>query len=151
MADKGAKNTGGGKKKVTPRSPDARTAIPTPVRIAGWIASAQGLAGVGFATYVVIHALTGFRDEDVAQNPYGLAAWFFIITGGVLAAGIGLLRGRRWGRGLVILAELLLIGVGWYATVPSGQPLWGIPVILVSVVGLVCLFHRDAMEWYQES
>ncbi|WP_346995630.1 hypothetical protein [Dietzia sp. SLG310A2-38A2] len=127
---------------------DPRTAIPTPVRVAGWISSAQGLIGVGVAVALAIRAAGGHREETVVISGYGTAVWFAILGGGLLAAGVGLLRGRRWGRGLVVIAELLLLFVAWYVGVGSDQYLAGLILAVVCAVALVSLFRRDAIEWY---
>ena len=132
-----------------PRFPaDPRVAIPGPVRLAGWIASAQGLIGVGAAVVLLVRAIGGHREETVAISGYATAVWFAILGGGLLAAGLGLLRGRRWGRGLVVIAELLLLFVAWYVGVGSQQYLAGIVLALVCGAALAALFRRDAIEWY---
>ena len=102
---------------------DPRTAIPTPVRLAGWISSAQGLIGVGVAVALAIRAAGGHREETVVISGYGTAVWFAILGGGLLAAGVGLLRG-------------------------SDQYLAGLILAVVCAVALVSLFRRDAIEWY---
>lgn len=127
---------------------DPRVAIPGPVRLAGWIASAQGLVGVGVAVLLLVRAIGGHREETVVISGYGTAVWFAILGGGLLAAGLGLLRGRRWGRGLVVIAELLLLFVAWYVGVGSHQYLPGIALAVVCAVALAALFRRDAVEWY---
>ncbi|ODQ93119.1 hypothetical protein BFG51_15155 [Dietzia alimentaria] len=123
-------------------------AIPGPVRLAGWIASAQGLIGVGIAVILLVRAIGGHREETVVISGYGTAVWFAILGGGLLAAGLGLLRGRRWGRGLVVIAELLLLFVAWYVGVGSHQYLAGIALAVVCASALVALFRREAVEWY---
>ncbi len=95
-----------------------------------------------------VRALGGHREETVVISGYGTAVWFAILGGGLLAAGIGLLRGRRWGRGLVVIAELLLLFVAWYVGVGSGQYLAGVVLAVVCATALVSLFRRDAVEWY---
>lgn len=118
------------------------------MRIAGWISSAQGLIGVGAAITLVVRALAGHREETVMISGYGTALWFAILGGALLAAGVGLLRGRRWGRGLVVIAELLLLFVAWYIGVGSGQYLAGIALAVVCAVALVSLFRRESIHWY---
>lgn len=133
---------------ITSGHGDPRAAIPSSVRLAGWIASFQGLLGVGVAVALVVRAAAGHREETVAISGYGTAIWFVILGGGLLAAGVGLLRGRRWGRGLVVIAELLLLFVAWYVGVGSHRYLAGIALAVVCAVALVSLFRREAIAWY---
>ena len=73
---------------------------------------------------------------------FGNAAWFALDRGAVLAAGWALWTGRRWGRGLAVFAQLLLLPVTWYAAVGSHQWFYGIPVAVVAVATLALLFAR---------
>jgi len=118
------------------------------VRIAGLIAAVQGLVGAGVAVALIIRAAAGHREETVVISGYGTAVWFAILGGGLLAAGIGLMRGRRWGRGLVVIVELLLLFVAWYMGVGSRQYVAGIVLAAASVAALVCLFRRESIGWY---
>jgi hypothetical protein len=59
---------------------------------------------------------------------FGTAAWFVIFGGAVLAAGLALWTGRRWGRGVAVFAQLLLLPVAWYLGVGSGRWIYGIGV-----------------------
>lgn len=141
------------------RPSDPRTAIPTQVRLAGWISAAQGLIGVVAAIVLVIRAIGGHREETVVISGYATAVWFVILGGGLLAAGLGLLRGRRWGRGLVLIAELLiLVAVGSSIFGATGAALFGevgVPIFVgaiilavASAVALASLLRREAVEWY---
>lgn len=127
---------------------DPHAGVPTPVRLAGWIAAVQGSLGVGAALVLIVRAATGYREETVVISGYGTAVWFGILGGGLLAAGVGLLRGRRWGRGLIVIAELLLLLVAWYVGVGSSRYLAGIVLAAVCATALVALFRRDAIAWY---
>ena len=127
---------------------NSQIAIPAPVRIAGWISSAQGLFGVGAAVVLFIRAVGGHHEQTVVISGYGTAVWFALLGGGLLAAGVGLLRGKRWGRGLVVIAELLLLFVAWYAAVGSGRVLAGVALAAACLLALVSLFRREAIEWY---
>ena len=127
---------------------DPRDAIPTAVRVAGWIASAQGFAGAVTAVVLFVRAVSGHREETVVISGYATGVWFAILGGGLLAAGLGLLRGRRWGRGMVVITQILLLFVAWYLGVGSGHLLAGVALALVCGVALVSLFRREAVEWY---
>ncbi|WP_410871907.1 hypothetical protein [Nocardia sp. A7] len=120
------------------------------VRIAGGLVSLEGLAGVVTAIVLIVRALTG-HDQSEASG-VGTALWFGVLFGGVLAAGIGLLRGKRWGRAIAVIANVLLLPVAWSLLTDSHQPLWGSLLGLVAVAGLATLFapatsHFMAQEY----
>jgi peptidoglycan/LPS O-acetylase OafA/YrhL len=118
---------------------------PTIVRQAAVLVALEGVAGLAAAVVYVVSGLAG--PDEPGLNKFGTAAWFAIIGGGVLAAGWALWTGRRWGRGIAVFAQLLLLPVAWYMAVGSQQWLYGIPVALVAVVTLVLLFSRSTLEW----
>ncbi len=73
--------------------------------------------------------------------------WFVLIGGGVFAGGCALVAGKRWGRGLAVFTQLLLLPVAWYLAVGSHQPAFGIPVAIVALSALVLLFSPAAVRW----
>jgi peptidoglycan/LPS O-acetylase OafA/YrhL len=106
------------------------------------------LEGVAGLVAAVVYVVSGFAGPDEpGLNKFGTAAWFAIIGGGVLTAGWALWTGRRWGRGIAVFAQLLLLPVAWYMAVGSQQWLYGIPVALVAAATLVLLFSRSTLEW----
>lgn len=105
----------------------------------------EGVAGLVAAVAFVIRGLAGADQSTVSG--FGNAAWFAIVGGGVLAAGWALWTGRRWGRGVAVFAQLLLLPVSWYIAVGSHQWLYGIPIAVVAVVTLILLFSPSALQW----
>ncbi len=65
----------------------------------------------------------------------------------VLAAGWALWTGRRWGRGIAVFAQLLLLPVAWYMGVGSHQWLYAVPVALVALAALALLFSPSTLQW----
>ncbi|MHA7649044.1 hypothetical protein ACX9NE_04605 [Mycobacterium sp. ML4] len=118
---------------------------PSTVRRAGFIVAAQGIAGLVVAVILVIRGLAG-ADQHVV-NGLGTAAWFAVIGGGVLAAGLALVAGRRWGRGLAVFTQLLLLPVAWYLGVGSHRPVFGIPLALLALIILGLLFSGPSVRW----
>lgn len=114
------------------------TGVPATVRVAGAVVMLEGLAGVVTAIVLVVRALTG-HDQSVASG-VGTAIWFGVLFGGVLAAGIALLRGKRWGRAIGVIAQVLLLPVAWSLLTDSHQPLWGSLLAIVVLGGLGALF-----------
>ncbi|WP_447004225.1 hypothetical protein ACRAKI_32030 [Saccharothrix isguenensis] len=117
--------------------------VPPAVRAAGALTSVQGLAGLAFAVALVLRS---FSAEE-AGGVLGEAAYFVVLSAGVLAAGGGLVLGRHWGRTPAIVVQLLLLGVAWYAYGPSGQQLWGSLLGVYVVVTLVLLFTNPVRRW----
>jgi hypothetical protein len=118
---------------------------PAAVRGAGLIVALQGATGLVVAAVLLFRALGG-ADQRVV-NGFGTAAWFALVGGAVLAAGCALLVGRRWGRGLAVFAELLLLPVAWYLAVGSHRVLVGIPVGVIALTVLALLFSPAAVRW----
>jgi hypothetical protein len=116
------------------------------VRQAAVVVALEGAALVVVAAVLVVRHLAGVEEHHWLSG-YGTAGWFVIMGSAVLAAGWALWTGRRWGRGIAVFAQLLLLPVAWYMAVGSHQWLYGIPVGLVAVVTLVLLFSPSTLEW----
>jgi hypothetical protein len=121
--------------------------VPSPatVRQAAVVVALQGLAGLAAATWYIVSGLIG--PDEPGMNKFGTAAWFAIMGAAVLAAGWALWTGRRWGRGLAVFAQLILLGVAWYVGVGSGQWLPGIAVAVVALAALALLFSPSTVQW----
>ena len=66
----------------------------------------------------------------------------------MLAAGVALFIGRRWGRAIAIVAQVLLLPVAWSLLTDSDQPACGALLGVVVVATLVLLFSsRAANQW----
>jgi hypothetical protein len=109
------------------------------------IVVAQGVAALVMAAVLVVRAVAG-ADQHVV-NGLGTAVWFVVVGGVVFAAGRALALGKRWGRGLAVFSQLLLLPVAWYLAVGSQQPVFGIPVAVVALTVLVLLFSPAALRW----
>ncbi|MEB3982200.1 hypothetical protein OQ968_13095 [Mycobacterium sp. 663a-19] len=118
---------------------------PTTVRVSGWIVAVQGVAALAVAAVLVVRVIAG-ADQRVV-NGLGTSAWFVLAGGVVLAAGRALVLGKRWGRGVAVFTQLLLLPVAWYVAVGSHQPAFGIPVGVVALAALVLLFTPAAVRW----
>lgn len=124
---------------MTPPAP------PTAVRRAGVIVAVQGVAALIVAVVLVVRGVAGV-DQHLA-NGLATAGWFVLVGAAVIAAGRALILGRRWGRGLAVITQLLLLPVAWYLAVGSHQPGFGIPAGAVAVIVLALLFSPAAVRW----
>jgi len=118
---------------------------PSTVRQAAVLVALEGAAGLVAAMVYVVSGLAGPNEPGL--NKFGTAAWFAFIGAGVLAAAWALWTGRRWGRGIAVFAQLLLLPVAWYVAVGSHQWLYGIPVAAVALITLGLLFSPSALQW----
>ena len=123
---------------MNPRAPSA-------VRAAGVIVAMQGVAALVMAAVLVVRGVAG-ADQRVV-NGLGTAVWFALAGGVVLAAGRALVIGKRWGRGVGVFTQLLLLPVAWYLAIGSHQPAFGVPVGVVALTVLVLLFSPAAVRW----
>lgn len=119
---------------------------PATVRQAGVVVALEGAAAVIVAAVLVVRHLGG-SDDPPGFSGYGTAGWFVVMGSAVLAAGWALWTGRRWGRGIAVFAQLLLLPVAWYMAVGSQQWLYGAPIAIVAVLALVLLFSPSTLQW----
>ena len=119
---------------------------PPIVRYAGFLVAAEAVAGLVMAVVLAVLATGGTDKHTDGFNAYGTAGWFAIMGLGLLAGGWALITGRRWGRGIGIFANLLLLGVAYYV-ITSHQVTYGILVALLAIVTLGMLFSPSAVHW----
>ncbi|MGB5112112.1 MAG: hypothetical protein WBO08_11070 [Mycobacterium sp.] len=117
---------------------------PPIVRYAGFLVAAQGAAALIMAAVLVVRGLAG-ADQHIV-NGYGTAIWFLLIGAGVLTGGWALITGRRWGRGIAVPTNLLLLPVAWYV-ITSHHVVYGILVGLLALAALGMLFSPSAVRW----
>jgi hypothetical protein len=118
--------------------------IPPVVRYAGLVVAAEGVVALVVAVVLVVRGLAG-ADQHIV-NGFGTAGWFAVMGAAVLAAGWALVTGRRWGRGVAVFANLLLLPVAWYI-VAAHQPVYAVAIGGVAVAVLALLFSPPALRW----
>lgn len=122
----------------------ADSATPRPVRVAGLLVGLQGLAGVVIGAGLFIVAVRGGSGPVPVV---ATAVWFAGFGAVLLAIGVNLVRGRHGARSPAIVAQLLMLGVCWYAAGPSSRPAYGVPAAVFCVTVLMLLFCPPAVRW----
>ena len=122
------------------------SAVPRTLKGAGLIVGLQGVASLGFAVALLVRALGG--NTTSGGNLVGQAVYFVILGAGVLLCGAGLVQGKLWARSPSTVAEILLLGVAWYAIGPSKRPELGIPVAALCVLALFLLYTARSRAWW---
>jgi hypothetical protein len=118
---------------------------PSTVRQAAVVVSLEGVVLILAAAVYVVRALAG--AHEISISGYGTAVWYAVMGAAILAAGWALWTGRRWGRGIAVFVQLLLLPIAWYIAVGSNQWLYGVPVALIAIVALALLFSPSALQW----
>ena len=101
--------------------------------MAALLVGAEGAAGLITAIVFVVRGLAG-SDQRIV-NGFGNAAWFGILGAAILVAAWALWTGRRWGRGIAVFTQLLILPATWYMGVGSHQWFYGIPIAAVALEG----------------
>ncbi|MFF5987813.1 hypothetical protein [Prauserella flavalba] len=124
---------------------DKFSPAPREVRLAGLLTALPGLALLAIGVVLVVDFL---GQEPVAgNNIYAEVGYYLVLGLGVLACAVGLLLGKTWARSPALVISLVLVGVGWYATGPSGQPGFGVPIMIAGAAVVVLLFRRPSRAW----
>ncbi|AOS65412.1 hypothetical protein [Actinoalloteichus hymeniacidonis] len=119
---------------------------PRSVLIAGLLVGLQGVAGLVFTAMLLFREVGGVAAETGGSG-YGHAAYFSLLSCGVLAFAVGLLRGKPWSRTPALFIQLLLLGVAWYAFGPSGRPVEGIALAIYCAATVLLLHTPPARLW----
>lgn len=97
------------------------------------------------AVVLLVRAVQG--EQNAVANGYGTAGWFAVVGLVVGAAGIGLVLGKRWGRAIALVVQLLLLPVVWALLTDSDQPLYGALLGIGVLAILVLLFSPPSSKW----
>lgn len=128
-----------------PESPEPDGSDPPRVlRAAAAMVAMQGAASAAVLVVLVVRAATGPVGLGTAMVT---GVWFAICAAALLGVGTALWRGAHGARSPAVVAQLLLLGVAWYAAGPSSQPEYGIPAAIYCAAVLVLLFSAPAIRW----
>lgn len=94
-------------------------------------ASAEAFFLLCLAAYLFIRTVTSVVEELDAV----IAEIIFLISGaaGLYFAGRGVNREKRYGRGSIVMANLIALGVAYYMF-DGGRTLWGITLGLIALI-----------------
>lgn len=104
-------------------------------KLASAFASAEALFLLFLALYLFVRSIS----SDVEELDAVIAEILFLVAGalGLFFAGRGILRGKRYGRGPVVMANLIALGVAYYM-IDGDRISWGITlgVVAITTAGL---------------
>ena len=115
------------------------------------LVAAAGVLVLVEAVGVLVLAGVTVLSGLIAGAPLGQlmaqGAYYLVIAGLVAACAAAVLRGRRWGRTPCLLTQVVIVAIGVWLAGPSGQPGWGIGLILMAVLTGGLLISPPAPEW----
>ncbi|WP_149361247.1 hypothetical protein [Lolliginicoccus suaedae] len=130
-----------------PPEPDDTLPLPVPwgIRAAGAIVAAQGATCLGLGAWYAARAIASEGNE--ARFGIALSSWFLLLGAAVLAGGIALALGKRWGRAVAIVMQLLLLPVVFSMITTSHQYALGFGLGGIVVLTLVLMMSGRSSDW----
>jgi len=116
--------------------------------LAGEAVAVAALAGA--AGYGALNGAAGYgalNGAAASRSGWGVTAFAAAIAALLGALAWALLRRRGWARGPSVVLELMLLPIGYYM-IRAGHPWFGVPVLLIGLVGaglLVAPTTREAL------
>lgn len=136
----------------------SRPAAPLTVRLAAIIATLQSVAVLAFGTFLAVRTFTHAENQSMVTTGktaqyvgVGTAVFLFICFGFVIAGAVAMVRGKRWGRGAVVLAELILTACS-FQMFNGGAPVLGAVTLASCVAALYLLMFRpESARWAEQN
>ena len=116
------------------------------MRVRKWAAAFANLEAlflISLAVYLFARSVT----SEVEELDAVIAEIIFLIAGasGLFFAGRGILRGKRYGRGPIVMANLIALGVAYYM-IDGDRITWGITLGAVAIttagLAIAAIPHR---------
>lgn len=108
------------------------------MRVRKWAAAFANLEAT-FLISLAIYLFARTVSSDVEELDAVIAEIVFLVAGsaGLFFAGRGILRGKRYGRGPIVMANLIALGVAYYM-IDGDRVTWGITLgaIAITTAGL---------------
>lgn len=96
----------------------------------------EAFALLGYSLYLTFRSEFGHPTN--ASEGVAIGIYLLILAAGIVAAFVGMLRGRRWSRSPAITANLIVVGMGWYL-IKADQLVIGILTMIAGVVTIGAL------------
>ncbi|WP_293770938.1 hypothetical protein [uncultured Corynebacterium sp.] len=130
---------------------------PQSLYLAAGIAVVQSIAVICFGIFLVVRNLSHADNESMVFDSsapgwvgIGTAVFLFICFGFVIAGAFAMLRGKKWGRGAIVLLELIL-ACSSFQMMTGGAVALGIAVLASAIVTLILTNMVPASVQWAES
>lgn len=136
------------------REAKTQQGAPQPVLAAAALAVVQSIAVICFGIFLIVREATGAENSSMVSDSgsgsfvgLGTALFIFIVFGFVIVGAWAMVKGKRWGRGAIILVELILAASS-FQMFSGGSTILAVVTLLSSgVVIFLLMFVRASTEW----
>ena len=136
------------------REAKTQQGAPQPVLVAAALAVVQSIAVICFGIFLIVREVTGAENGSMVSDSgsgsfvgLGTALFIFIVFGFVIVGAWAMVKGKRWGRGAIILVELILAASS-FQMFSGGSTILAVVTLLSSgVVIFLLMFVRASTEW----
>ncbi|MBG6140933.1 hypothetical protein [Longispora fulva] len=98
---------------------------------------------VGLTGWLLYADLSGRAGSSRLANFVTIYSAVYAVF--LILAGWAVYSRKSWSRGPAVMLELFLLPIGYYM-VTGGQPLLGVPVIVLGLLGVFLALHRRTLE-----
>lgn len=138
----------------TPDAARATASAPAPMKISAVMAVLEGVIAIGYGIYLAVTQVRTGADDSLVQSDTSAFAFvgvgtalFILLTFGPMAyGGINILRGKQWGRSIIVFMNTLLIAIAFYMF-SGGATLLGAVTLLAAAITLGCALHPQSTAW----
>ena len=136
------------------REEKAQQGAPQSVLVAAALAVVQSIAVICFGIFLIVREVTGAENGSMVSDSgsgsfvgLGTALFIFIVFGFVIVGAWAMVKGKRWGRGAIILVELILAASS-FQMFSGGSPILAVVTLLsAGAVIFLLMFVRASTEW----
>lgn len=114
----------------------------------------QSIAVIIFGIFLIVREVSGAENDSMVSDSgatgfvgLGTAIFIFIVFGFVIVGSWAFVKGKRWGRGAIVLVEFIL-GAMAFQMFSGGSVLLGIVTLASAGLVLYLLMARpEAAQW----
>ncbi|ERJ43028.1 membrane protein [Corynebacterium pseudodiphtheriticum 090104] len=128
---------------------------PATIKFASLIAVVQSVIALIFAGVLIWREIINAENNSIASDAAtanwigaGTAGFIAIIFGTIVAAALSQYRGKRWGRGPIVLLQVILAASS-FQMMSGGAVFFGIFILASAVIALLMIFHPQSNAWME--
>ena len=129
---------------------------PGTVVAAAGIAALQSIAVIIFGIFLIVRELTGAENDSMVSDSgatgfvgLGTAIFIFIVFG--IVASWAFVKGKRWGRGAIVLVEFILGAIAFQMFSGGSAALGAVTLASAALVLYLLMVRPEAAQWAESN